>query len=88
MEVYIKYFEPDLIPLKKLAEGDWIDLRAAEDVEMKAGEFRIVLNRYKSYFLFCCFFDSLWWLILFLFFPFPLLHHYHYQGMMYHIIQK
>ena len=26
MEVYIKYFEPDLVPLKKLAEGDWIDL--------------------------------------------------------------
>ena len=42
MEVYIKYFEPDLVPLKKLAEGDWIDLRAAEDVEMKAGEFRLI----------------------------------------------
>ena len=42
MEVYIKYFEPDLVPLKKLAEGDWIDLRAAEDVEMKAGEFRYI----------------------------------------------
>ena len=42
MEIFIKYFEPDLVPLKKLAEGDWIDLRAAEDVEMKAGEFRLI----------------------------------------------
>ena len=42
MKVSIKYFEPDLVPLKKLAEGDWIDLRAAEDVEMKAGEFRYI----------------------------------------------
>ena len=40
MDVYIKYFEPDLVPLEKLAKGDWIDLRAAEDVELKAGEFR------------------------------------------------
>jgi dUTP pyrophosphatase len=42
MDVYIKYFEPDLIPLEKLAKGDWIDLRAAEDVELKAGEFRYI----------------------------------------------
>ena len=42
MKVYIKYFEPDLVPLKKIAEGDWIDLRSAEDVELKAGEFRYI----------------------------------------------
>ena len=42
MDVYIKYFESDLIPLEKLAKGDWIDLRAAEDVELKAGEFRYI----------------------------------------------
>ena len=42
MKVFIKYFEQDLVPLKKISEGDWIDLRAAEDVELKAGEFRYI----------------------------------------------
>ncbi len=42
MEVFVKYFEPDLLPLEKLSKGDWIDLRAAEDVELKAGEFRYI----------------------------------------------
>ena len=42
MEVYVKYFEPDLIPLEKLSKGDWIDLRAAEDVTLRAGEFRYI----------------------------------------------
>lgn len=42
MKVYIKYFEKDLIPIEKISKGDWIDLRAAEDIEMKAGEFRVI----------------------------------------------
>ena len=42
MEVFVKYFEPGLIPLEKLQKGDWIDLRAAEDVTLKAGEFRYI----------------------------------------------
>ncbi len=42
MEIFIKYFETDLIRIEKIAKGDWIDLRAAEDVEMKAGEFRLI----------------------------------------------
>ncbi len=42
MKIRIKYFEPDLLPLEKLAAGDWIDLRAAEDADMKAGEFRYI----------------------------------------------
>lgn len=42
MKIYVKYFEKDLIPLEKIAKGDWIDLRSAEDVEMKAGEFRVI----------------------------------------------
>ena len=42
MNVYIKYFEPGLLPVEKRAQGDWIDLRAAEDVELKAGEFRYI----------------------------------------------
>ena len=28
--------------MEKLAQGNWIDLRAAQDVEMKAGEFRVI----------------------------------------------
>lgn len=42
MKIYVKYFEKDLIPLEKIAKGDWIDLRSAEDTEMKAGEFRVI----------------------------------------------
>ena len=40
MKIYLKYFVEGLTPVEKLAKGDWIDLRAAEDLELKAGEFR------------------------------------------------
>lgn len=39
--VQIKYHN-DILPIGSIANGDWIDLRAAEDVEMKAGDFRII----------------------------------------------
>ena len=42
MKIQIKYFVDDLIKIEKIAQGDWIDLRAAENVEMKAGEFRFL----------------------------------------------
>ncbi len=42
MELLIKYHNPELVRLEKLAVGDWIDLRAAEDVRLSAGEFRII----------------------------------------------
>ena len=42
MKVYIKYFTDGMIPVEKISKGDWIDLRAAEDIEMKAGEFRVI----------------------------------------------
>lgn len=42
MEIYIKYFSEDIARIEKIAKGDWIDLRAAEDVELKAGEFRLI----------------------------------------------
>lgn len=42
MTIKIKYFEPDLEPIGKIAVGDWIDLRAAEDVFMSAGEYRLI----------------------------------------------
>ena len=39
--VKIKY-HTDILPIEAYENGDWIDLRAAEDVEMKAGDFRII----------------------------------------------
>lgn len=41
-KIKVKYFEPDLEPIQKISKGDWIDLRAAERVEMKAGEYRLI----------------------------------------------
>lgn len=41
MKIYIKYFA-DIEKIGKLSVGDWIDLRAAEDVDMAAGEFRLI----------------------------------------------
>ena len=39
--IKIKY-HADLEPIAAAHPHEWIDLRAAEDVEMKAGEFRII----------------------------------------------
>ena len=39
--IKIKYHN-DIIPIDSFENGDWIDLRAAEDVEMKSGEFRLI----------------------------------------------
>ena len=38
-DLKIKYFEKDLEKLNKIAVGDWIDLRSAENVELKAGDY-------------------------------------------------
>lgn len=40
--IYIKYHTPNLSPLERIEgkKSDWIDLRAAEDVTLKAGEIR------------------------------------------------
>ena len=40
--IKICYHEPDLEKIAATEIGDWIDLRAAEDVEMKAGEFKLI----------------------------------------------
>lgn len=43
MEIQIKYFEEGLEPLKYIdGKSDWIDLRAAKDVELRAGEFKLI----------------------------------------------
>lgn len=40
--IKIKYFVPDLPRIEKIEKGDWIDLRAAEDVEIKAFEYKLI----------------------------------------------
>jgi len=42
MEILIKYHNPNLKRLEKLNLGDWIDLRASERMELKAGEFYFI----------------------------------------------
>lgn len=39
--IKIKYFT-DIDKIEKITKGDFIDLRAAEDVELKAGDFRLI----------------------------------------------
>ena len=39
--IEIKYFS-DIEPVQVIVGGDWIDLRAAETVEMKTGEFKLI----------------------------------------------
>ncbi len=41
MKMLIRYHAP-VTPVAKTEKGDWIDLRAAETVEMKAGEHRLI----------------------------------------------
>lgn len=41
MTIDIKY-HTDMWPIDMTEKGDWCDLRAAEDVEMKAGEFKLI----------------------------------------------
>ena len=40
--IKIKYFDEDLERLEKISCGDFIDLRAAENVKMKSGEFKLI----------------------------------------------
>lgn len=42
MEIKIKYFTNDIEKISKIDKGDWIDLRASEDVTLKAGEFKLI----------------------------------------------
>ena len=42
MKIKIKYFNDKIEKIKKISQGDWIDLRAAEDCELKAGEFKLI----------------------------------------------
>lgn len=40
--IKIKYFDNEIDKLEKISKGDLIDLRAAETVEIKAGDFKLI----------------------------------------------
>lgn len=40
--IKIKYHNHNLKKINKISTGDWIDLRSAEDVILKAGEFKVI----------------------------------------------
>ena len=43
MQIKIKYFSKDIEKLRYIEnKSDWIDLRAAKDIELKAGEFALI----------------------------------------------
>ena len=42
LDVKIIYHDDELEHIKKIDKGDLYDLRAAEDVEMKAGDFKLI----------------------------------------------
>lgn len=42
MNIKIKYFTNEIDKIKKIDKGDWIDLRSAKTVELKAGEFNLI----------------------------------------------
>ena len=41
-KIKIKYFDEELEKIEKITKGDWIDLRAFEDITLKAGEFALI----------------------------------------------
>ena len=42
INIKIKYFNDKVEKLTKITKGNWIDLRAAQDVTLKAGEFKLI----------------------------------------------
>ena len=42
MKLQIKYHNKEIEKIKKIDKGDWIDLRAAERVELKQGDFALI----------------------------------------------
>lgn len=42
LKIKIKYFDDDIIKIKKIKQGDWIDLRASNNISLEKGEFSLV----------------------------------------------
>ena len=41
-KIKIKYHDPELVRIEKIEKGDWIDLRSAEEITLKAGESALI----------------------------------------------
>lgn len=41
-KIKIKYFDNEIDKVEKIAKGDWVDLRAAETIKIKRGEFKLI----------------------------------------------
>lgn len=41
MKVKVKY-HGDVLPIEKITKGDWVDLRASEDIVMQANTFKLI----------------------------------------------
>lgn len=41
-KILVRYHNDNIDKIEKISKGDWIDLRAAETVELKAGDFKII----------------------------------------------
>lgn len=41
-KIKIKYFGDDIVKLQQIQIGNWIDLRSAETIELKKGEFKLI----------------------------------------------
>lgn len=42
MKIQVKYFDDEIDKIEKINKGDWVDLRAAETIKLKAGEFKLI----------------------------------------------
>lgn len=42
LTIEIKYFDNEIDKISKICQGDWIDLRSAETIHLKKGEFHLV----------------------------------------------
>lgn len=42
LEIKVKYFDKDIEQIQKISVGDWIDLRSADRVELKAGDYKLL----------------------------------------------
>lgn len=42
LNIFIKYFDESLPKIEKIHVGDWIDLRASQDIIMKKGGFKLI----------------------------------------------
>lgn len=41
-EIKVKYHDHEIEKLCKIEKGDWVDMRAAENVEMKQGDYKLI----------------------------------------------